>query len=464
VDGSSTFGGGDKRFAYPKASAAWDLTRYVGATPLSFAKAHVAFGVAGKQPPVFSNVNAYLTSTLTDGYLDPSGLYTIYRGNEGVVSETTLGNADISPERTREIEAGVDFAFFKNRLSLGVTYYDAHTTDAILQLDVAPSTGFFDKFDNAAEFSNKGWEAIAQLNVLDRGGLRWDVNAQWGKNTSCVLDLAGTDEIGLTGFEGATNSVVSPEIAAEDGVDCYPIGVFYTTDFVRFGRGIELDGVSIDAKYPGWAKGDLYIGADGFPVQDAQNRVTGDANPDWTASLRNTFSLGDHLQISGLVDVKRGGEAWNGTKGALYFFGTHADTEAYHGAGKQEVFGETYFTQWGAHGPGAGKSVPLNWATWFWNGIGSSFTGPDSQSIEDAGFVKLRDVSVTYSVRGSGMLDRLGFSGVDVTVSGRNLRTWTDYTGIDPESNLNNQTLGRGIDYFNNPQTRSFVASFTLTR
>src|SRR6185503_6361851 len=112
------------RFAYPKASAAWDLTKHVAGTPLSFAKVRIAYGVAGVHPPVFSNVNAYGTSVLTDSYIQPNGLYTIYRGNEGVVSETTLGNTDIKPERNREIEGGFDFALFKNRLALGVTYYD----------------------------------------------------------------------------------------------------------------------------------------------------------------------------------------------------------------------------------------------------------------------------------------------------------------------------------------------------
>ena len=240
--------------------------------------------------------------------------------------------------------------------------------------------------------------------------------------------------------------------------------VFYTSDFVRFGRGITVGAESIDAAYPGWSTGDLYIAADGFPIQDAQNRVTGDANPDWTASIRNSVTIGSNLTISGLIDIKRGGQTWNGTQGALKFFGASKDTEPYHGAGKQEVFGQTYFADQGVGGPGAGEEVTLNWASWFINGIGSFFTGPGSQTIEDSGFVKLRDISVTYSIRDRPWLVRAGFSSLDLSVSGRNLKTWTDYTGIDPESNLTNQTLGRGIEYFNNPQTRSFAFTFTLTR
>jgi hypothetical protein len=100
-----------------------------------------------------------------------------------------------------------------------------------------------------------------------------------------------------------------------------------------------------------------------------------------------------------------------------------------------------------------------------------------SINIEDASFVKLRDISVSYSIGGNAdnastalsrsfarWLGGLGLSTVDLTVSGRNLKTWTDYTGIDPESNLTNQSIGRGIDYFNNPQTRTFIFTVNLNR
>ena len=127
-DGSNTFGEENKRYAYPKFSGAWDLSsRVADATEglFSFAKVRAAYGVAGKQPDIYSNVNAYQTATITDGWLSPNGLYTIYGGNEGVVSEGTLGNANIKPERTTEYELGGDVAFFDNKLSLGLTYYSA---------------------------------------------------------------------------------------------------------------------------------------------------------------------------------------------------------------------------------------------------------------------------------------------------------------------------------------------------
>ena len=210
--------------------------------------------------------------------------------------------------------------------------------------------------------------------------------------------------------------------------------------------------------------GYVYLGADGYPQYDPQGRVTGDPNPDWTASIRNNIRIGDNLRISGLIDIKHGGQMWNGTKGAIYFFGTHEETEPYHGVGQNETFGETFQEQFDYGGPGLGMSVPINWYTWYQSGIGSIFTGPNSPFIEEAGFVKLRDISVAYTIRGQDWLTRMGFTSLDVSVSGRNLKTWTDYTGIDPESNLNGQTLGRGLEYFNNPQTRSFAINFIRAR
>ncbi len=108
--------------------------------------------------------------------------------------------------------------------------------------------------------------------------------------------------------------------------------------------------------------------------------------------------------------------------------------------------------------------MTLNWATWTLAGIGSGFTGPSSQFVEDASFVKLRDISVSYTFDQDWVRKIGGASRIEVSAAGRNLKTWTDYTGIDPESNLTGQSAGRGLEYFNNPQTRSFVLSVAVTR
>src|SRR5207253_3026835 len=131
-------------------------------------------------------------------------------------------------------------------------------------------------------------------------------------------------------------------------------------------------------------------------------------------------------------------------------------------SGDSVVFGQSYLPG-PVGGPGAGTKVQIGQA-WF-TGLGSGFGPVASQFIEDGGFVKLREISVGYSLNGE-WVDRLfGLSSIDLRVAGRNLKTWTKYTGIDPETNLAGAEVGlRGVDYFNNPQTRSFAFTVTLNR
>ena len=465
MDGSSTFGGENQRFVYPKLSAAYDFST-LGALDrfLDFGKLRVAYGVAGTQPPVFSNVTGFTTGTFADSWLT-GGLNTIYNGFEGVVSSSLLGNENVEPERTSEFEAGFDLAFLDSRVALGVTYYDSRTRDAIIGVSIPPSTGFEAFVENAAAFDNKGWEVTLDLNPVQRENFSWTLGFQWATNQGCVRDLAGSEEFSLNGFTGSTSSLVAPERDENGNITtCYDYGTLYGFDWVRYGRGLSVGGVAIDTQANRGEDGALYIGADGFPRLDAQARVTGDPNPDWTGSVRSSFTLFNNLQLSGLVDIKHGGEMWNGTRGALYSYGTHADTEPWHGAGQPGViFGTNYFEHEEVGGPGAGTAVTLTGDNWGRAGLGNGFNGPMSQFVEDAGYVKLRDITLSYTLE-QPFVRRYGFSSIELNASGRNLHTWTNYNGMDPESNLTGQSRGRGLDYFNNPRTRSFVLGVTLNR
>ena len=88
-----------------------------------------------------------------------------------------------------------------------------------------------------------------------------------------------------------------------------------------------------------------------------------------------------------------------------------------------------------------------------------------SQFVEDGSFVKWREISLSYTFDNAYMRDRLGFGNAIIRLAGRNLHTWTKYKGLDPETNLGGaEFLTQGIDFFQNPQTRSFVVSVTLNR
>ncbi|MEO5588534.1 MAG: hypothetical protein ABIS03_03020, partial [Gemmatimonadaceae bacterium] len=287
----------------------------------------------------------------------------------------------------------------------------------------------------------------------------WEVGLQYGKNVNKVNSLFGIQSVDLnTGgyFSGAAGAAVVGS----------RVGVLRGQDFARCGNGTVLeDGTDVDKLCGSGAKGALFIGADGFPAVDPVVRVIADGNPRWTGSVRSSLNMFNKLTISGLLDIKRGGENWNGTKGALYNFGTHKDTE---NRGGQFIFGTNYLpAQPGGSGPvagpGAGKTVTIG-QSWY-QGDGSGFGSVARQFVEDASYVKLREISLSYTLDSPGLNRFLGLGSIDLRVAGRNLRTWSDYSGVDPETNLAGaEAAVRGIDYFNNPQSKSFVFSIGLNR
>jgi TonB-linked SusC/RagA family outer membrane protein len=465
-DGYSTFGQSERRHWYPKASAAWDFTRTLNLanSPLSFGKLRAAWGQAGNEPPVYGTIGGYTAADLADAGWT-SILRTTYAGRGGLATSVNKAQPDLKPERTTEVEVGLDASFFSDRAGLGVTFYNARTEDAILRAPLANSTGFFQQLQNAATIRNRGWEVNLDVRPVQKSSFSWDIGVNWARNDNRVLDLGDESREFITmpgGFASATGAAVKGE----------RIGVLRGADFARCGRGLVISGIDIDQECGANAPaGALYVGANGFPILDGTVRVIGDPHPDWTAGIRNTFTIAPALQLSALVDIRKGGEMWNGTTGALYSYGTHADTEqrascsvvsgALTCTGNEKVFGRDILAGPVA-GPGANTAVPIG-ENWYRAGLGSSFGGVNSQFIEDAGFVKLREVAVTYTLPNT-FASSLGMSAVNVRVAGRNLVTWTDYTGQDPETNVAGAINLRGVDYFNNPQTRTWLFSVSLNR
>jgi hypothetical protein len=467
-EGSNTFGTDQNYFFYPSGSLAWEWSQLIDANWLSFAKLRGAYGEAGRPPPIFSNLSAFETETFGDGWVSV-GLETIYGGQEGVVTDNVGGNELIDPERTREFEGGLEMAFLNSRLSFGVTYYEQYTSDAIIFLPVAPTSGVEFLPFNGAEWENKGWEINLGFIPVQESNFQWEINGNWSRNSSLVTELLGAEAVFLSGFTDPGPHAVFNTCGPANNGPC-EFGEFRGSAFMRFGRGINYDwdgdGVAndIDAEFPNAPDGALFIDSNGFPVFDPQERQMANPNPDWLAGLRTTFRLWQDLRITAFFDWKQGGAMWNGTVGALNYFGTSEATLRYHGDGVQEAFtGIAPYAEAGVDGPGAGMVVTLDPDTWGAFSDGNIFVGPSESTVEDASYVKWRDVSVSYTNDGR-WLNSIGFNRIEFVVGGTNLITWTDYTGLDPDSNLTSQTVGRGFEYFNNPQIRSFTFAISLIR
>ena len=469
-DGFSTFGSANPRANYPKASAAWTFSNLLNNRDrtglFSYGKLHVAYGETGKEPPAYAAVTALSSTTFftLSGFGD--ALKSGINGQGALSTSLIVGNPNLKPERNKETEIGADLAFLNSKIDLSATGYNKKGSDIILSSPInASATGSNQQVLNAATITNKGLELTLNLHPLQRPDAAWDIGVQYGKNKGNVQSLAGAQFItyNLEGFNGAIGA---------SAIGFAP-GVIQGADFVRCGRGITNVAVTglgvvadIDALCGSAPKGALFLGPDGLPVPDATQRIIADPNPKYTMSYSSSMRW-HKLSLSGLLDVRKGGSVWNGTRGVLDFFGTGIDTKNRTVTNGQ--YGVNYALKNYPTTAGPGKNVipfqtPDDWQNWFL-GDGGGFGSVGAQFVEDGSFAKLRELSLTYTLDNQTFRNLTGFSSADIRIAGRNLKTWTKYTGFDPEVNLGGaEFLTQGLDYFINPPTRSFVLSFSLSR
>jgi hypothetical protein len=209
----------------------------------------------------------------------------------------------------------------------------------------------------------------------------------------------------------------------------------------------------------------------GMPIVSTQNAAIGDINPDWTGSAISTLRY-KTLTFGFQVDVRQGGDIWNGTRGAMSYFGTSAETSnrnmpvTFEGVlGHLDANGNVvHFAPDGVTEnpkPGAPNNVATTYNQHYWQNVGSSFIGPAEPSVEDASFVRIRQISLGYEFPRA-WLQKAHFSNLGITVFANNPKLWTDYSGVDPETSLAGPANGQGLDYFNNPGIKSWGVRLSL--
>lgn len=329
---------------------------------------------------------------------------TVNSGRAGVVNSLTLGNPALRPERQREVEFGADLGARDDRLSVEVTYYDKLVRDLLLFRPLATSTGYTQRFENIGEMSNKGIElAIRSVNV-DAERLRWETTVTYSRNRNRVekLDVAPF----TTGY---ANRVDEGE----------PVGFFY-------GRYYERD-----------ATGAIRLDAIGRPIASTAMKKLGDPNPDWIGSLLNEVQIGRNVRLRVLLDGTFGNDVLNFSRRILERFGAGREVER--------------------------ELLPFGHPDKLPTGYLSAQFNIFEEYLEDGGFVKLREVSASYRL-GDELARRLKARSIELTLAGRNLYTWTDYTGYDPEMNLFGQrTVERGNDFATVPIPRTWTFGVRAT-
>lgn len=436
VEAASTFGEeAANTFFYPSADIAWQFTKLKAldnSSFLSFGKMRVAFGIVGVQPLAYQTQTNFTARTFQDGFggaLDPA-LY----GTGSILESTQKGNPFLKPERKQEFEIGTDLRLFKDKISLSVTYYQNETKDALISIPQASSTGFETLYANAGTIENKGWELDLGYTPISTKDWTVGFNVNWTRNRNLVTNLNGAGSINLGGTAGISSRAV----------EGYALGVLYSTPWVRD------------------SKGDLSLDANGFPVPDIVAAPLGDPNPDWRAGFSMNIRY-KKFQLSATMEHSQGGIVANGTEAVILDYGTSATTgiestypaalKAYNGA---TIPANTPF-RGNIHDFGAGP-VALNQA-WY-TGPGGFFGNVGEQFLEDATWTRFRDLTLSYTITSQKLKKSAGLNSIIIEAGGRNLLLFSEVNGYDPDSNVAGSSSARGVVYFVNPPTRSYL--FTL--
>jgi TonB-dependent SusC/RagA subfamily outer membrane receptor len=430
-DASSTFGPEERWQVFPKASLSYVVSEddwFRGLVPertVSSLRLRTALGFAGNQPSV---LNAY---SRFDDYVPVS-----FDSKPGVVNSITLGNAALKPERQREWEVGADVGLLDDRISLEATYYDKLVSDLLFFRPVATSTGYSRQFSAIGSMSNKGWELLARTINVDQPNFRWDMTAVYARNRNRVESLDIPDFQSATGYPN--------RIRKGD-----PVGVFYG---VYAARNCQTGAYLLDSL--GRLRPSTSLptsiaqrqALSGGSCNDSTNKVLGDPNPDWIGSLLNEFQLGNAIRMRVLLDGSFGNDVMNLSRRIRDL-----------GAALNSSENEAEFLPYGDP-----RKLPP--------GYFARRLGIFSEYVEDGSFVKLREVSATYTFT-QPIVRRYFSDGIELTLSGRNVYTWTDYSGYDPEGNLFGQNApgltttaaDRGFDFASVPIPRTWSASLRFT-
>ena len=437
-ESASTFGALSKsNFFFPSASLAWQFHKNVELPEaISFGKLRASLAMVGVEPAMYRTVSQFSNVTYSDangGSLDGSRF-----GNGAIVPANRVGNPYLRPEIKTEFEAGLDLRFLQDRLRTSFTYYNNKTTDVLFDVPIPSSSGFTNMQDNAGEIKNNGIEVDINYDIIRNSDFSWTAGILWDRNRNVVSKLPDAESLQLDGLSGISGRAVQD----------YQLGVLWGKKWLRD------------------AQNSLILDANGFPqIAEAQG-VIGDPNPSWRGSFLTSLRY-KGFSLDAVLETMQGGNIFAGTYASLLQYGMAPETANISVAPYDvKTWNGTVLPQGrefrgNLHDFGAGL-VALD-ESWYRQG-GGGYSGAAEQFIQDASWIRLQQLSLSYSLSTPGFTQATRLQRVDFSLTGRNLFVWAkEFRGNDPNSNLSGISTVRGIDYFNNPATRSFVFTLKIT-
>jgi len=395
-DRNSAFGADFKTVFYPKLSVSWiasDESFFPSFDWLDQLRLRMAYGASGVQPGTTDAVQYYSTTQVLGEAGEASGL--IF---------STLGNANMKPERSTEIEMGFDVTLFANRLSAEITYYNKSSKDALISRVLPPSlgTGATARLENLGEVNNKGVEALVTARLLETSLLEWTATLNGSVNENELVSLGGLPNI-----------VVSSTLQHREG---YPLWGWWSRRLLSYedkdGNGIITYNANPDLSE--------------IVVSDTA-QFSGRSLPKYQAALSNGLSFwGGNLRVDAMMDYQGGHLVYN-------------NTERIRCASRFNCSGlinpeSSLFEQ--------ARTVMVR------EHPSRSVAG----FLEKGDFIRFRELSLTFSPPAGFTRGFLGSRTLTATLAARNLGIlWTEFTGVDPEALGGNGDGGSSFQAFGPP-------------
>ena len=411
TDRNSAFGEDFGWVTYPAASLSYvisDEDFFPETNLLSTLRLRAAYGESGKQPNFRDAITFFNTQTVTLAGSDQPGI---------TVGGT--GNPDLEPEVSQEIEGGFEAGFFSSRVGLEVTYYSKKSQNLLIARPLPPSLGLTTtQFANLGESTNKGWEVMLRGQVVDTKNVKFDFTATYAGNKTQLTDIGKLP----------TGDDIPPIVFGNQRhVEGKPLGGYW--DEVYKYTDKNSDGIISRVNCPGQTQ---VAGGPECEMELGALSYLGQPLPTREISFAPRLLLFDWLQLSALVDHKGGFAVFNNTFRFRCNFGNCRE----------------------AHDPTS--SLEDQAAS-----IGQ-LMNTDAGYVTDGTFTKLREVAATFTAPQQ-WASRMRAEGVTFTLAARNLATWTDYKGFDPEVNSQPGSNFGTSDFLTQAPLRMWTARLSLS-
>ncbi len=422
-DWSSTLPTANNSYFFPAASLSWVVSDMLPLPDLfSFVKLRGSYAVVGK------DASPYNTGT----YFQKSSNFP-FGNSVGFRQSTLIGDEDLKPEFSNTLELGGELKLLSNRLGADITYYHTDLTDMILSVPISNSTGSARYVTNAGAMTNEGLELSIVGTPVRKGDFSWDVSFNWFKQKGKVDEIAdGIESIELNSSFGITNKYV------EGG----KIGDLYGYNYYKA------------------PDGQLIINESGLPEVNWDTlQLVGNALPDWTSGLTNTFRF-KGLDLSVLMEWKKGGDVLDmGRRNSLRNGQLEETSIRYQQVvfkGVNELLDEDnnvigYQT----------NTTPVEVRPSFYRST-TNYNYAADVLLEDASWFRVRNISLGYSLPEK-LLEKSFLRSVRLSFTAYNVYLSTPFKGYDPEINY----FGSGSNIYGytglkTPATRSYTFKLNL--